>query len=298
MRQGRIAIVEDEASHADLLTRHIESWQRQQDMVKLHVRRFRHSAEFFFSWEEESFDMIFLDIQMPGINGMETARRIRETDSSVKLVFTTGITDYLQEGYEVEAIRYLLKPITREKVWQCLDKLLQEPVRTPLLMFQSMEGVVKIPEQEVEYLEARGHYTICHLRPGGRKVSRSGREQGREVAEQTRSGVKRSQGTSEQYRECAEEIQLKESFNALCEKLSPRPFVRCHRSYLCSIARIYRVERTEILLESGESIPLSRRMYEPVTKAFISYFRREGEVSGDFSEGEERETERGKHADQ
>lgn len=273
MRQGRIAIVEDEALHADLLTRHIESWQRQQDMVKLHVRRFRHSAEFFFSWEEESFDMIFLDIQMPGINGMETARRIRETDSSVKLVFTTGITDYLQEGYEVEAIRYLLKPITREKVWQCLDKLLQEPVRTPLLMFQSMEGVVKIPEQEVEYLEARGHYTICHLRPGGRKVSRSGREQ-------------------------AEEIQLKESFNALCEKLSPRPFVRCHRSYLCSIARIYRVERTEILLESGESIPLSRRMYEPVTKAFISYFRREGEDSGDFSEGEEKETERGKHADQ
>lgn len=266
MQQVRIAIVEDEALHADLLLQYIESWQRRQDMVKLHVRRYCHSAEFFFSWEEESFEMIFLDIQMPGLNGMETARRIRETDSCVKLVFTTGITDYLQEGYEVEAVRYLLKPITREKVWQCLDKLLQEPVRAPLLVFQSMEGVVKIPEGDIEYLEARGHYTICHLRPAGRCM-----------AERSQGGTEYRQEAAGQNQEPTEEIQLRESFNVLCEKLSRRPFVRCHRSYLCSIAQIYRVERTEILLESGRSIPLSRRMYESVTKAFISYFRREGE---------------------
>lgn len=242
MEQVRIAIVEDEAPHAELLQQHIEDWQRRQEVVELHLRRFCHAAEFLFAWEEESFDMIFLDIQMPGISGMETARKIRETDGGVKLVFTTGITDYLQEGYEVEAVRYLLKPITREKVWQCLDKLLQDPAPSPQLLFQTLEGVVKIPEQEIEYLEARGHYTVCHLQSG---------------------------------QEAAEEIQLKESFNALCVKLAPRPFVRCHRSYLCNIARIYRVERTEILLESGGSIPISRRMYDSVVKAFISYFRRE-----------------------
>lgn len=256
MEQVRIAIVEDEAPHAELLQQHIEDWQRQQEVVELHLRRFCHAAEFLFAWEEESYDMIFLDIQMPGINGMETARKIRETDGGVKLVFTTGITDYLQEGYEVEAVRYLLKPITREKVWQCLDKLLQDPAPSPQLLFQTLEGVVKIPEQEIEYLEARGHYTVCHLR--------SGRE---------KAGMHREAAGA--HRDPAEEIQLKESFNALCEKLAQRPFVRCHRSYLCNIARIYRVERTEILLESGGSIPISRRMYEPVVKAFISYFRRE-----------------------
>lgn len=256
MEQVRIAIVEDEAPHAELLQQHIEDWQRQQEVVELHLRRFCHAAEFLFAWEEESYDMIFLDIQMPGINGMETARKIRETDGGVKLVFTTGITDYLQEGYEVEAVRYLLKPITREKVWQCLDKLLQDPAPSPQLLFQTLEGVVKIPEQEIEYLEARGHYTVCHLR--------SGRE---------KAGMHREAAGA--HRDPAEEIQLKESFNALCEKLAQSPFVRCHRSYLCNIARIYRVERTEILLESGGSIPISRRMYEPVVKAFISYFRRE-----------------------
>ncbi len=332
MQQVRIAIVEDEALHADLLIRHIESWQKRQNMVKLHVQHFCHSAEFLFSWEEEIYDMIFLDIQMPGLNGMETARRIRETDSCVKLVFTTGITDYLQEGYEVEAVRYLLKPITREKVWQCLDKLLQEPVKSPLLLFQSMEGVVKIPEQEIEYLEARGHYTLCYLRPVWRTTRKSqigaegcqrtkgrsqigaegcqrtkGRSQiGAEGCQRTKGrsqigteGCQRTKGRSqigaEGRQETAEalleppgEIQLRESFSALCDRLSQRPFVRCHRSYLCSIARIYRVERTEILLESGISIPLSRRMYEPVTKAFISYFRREEEQFCDISKREEK----------
>lgn len=248
----RIAIVEDETPHAELLTQQIESWQKQQNMenvgLEVVIRHFCHASAFFFAWEEESYDMIFLDIQMPGINGMEAARKIRETDGEVKLVFTTGIADYMQEGYEVEAVRYLLKPITREKLWQCLDRLRQAPAPSQRLVFQTLEGVVKVSEQEIEYFEARGHYTICHLWEG-----------------QLLPG-----------QDAVTEVKLRESFNALCERLSARPFVRCHRSFLCSIPRIHRVDRTEILLESGGSVPLSRRMYESVVKAFIAYFRREG----------------------
>lgn len=261
MEQIRIAIVEDETPHAQLLEQHIENWRRHRDQVDILVRRFCHASEFLFDWAEESYDMIFLDIQMPGINGMETARRIRETDSGVKLVFTTGIADYLQEGYEVEAIRYLLKPIKQEKVWECLDKLLQEPAPTLQLLFQTQEGVVKVPEQDIEYFEARGHYTICHLVSGRKRFGQSAAgDFGRQDLEE---------------REQGQEIQLRESFNALCDKLSQRPFIRCHRSYLCHIRHIHRVERTEIILESGSRIPVSRRLYEPVVKAFIAFFRKE-----------------------
>lgn len=239
MEQIRIAIVEDETPHAELLKQHIECWRQHKGIGEIFLQYFCHAQAFLFAWEEETYDMIFLDIQMPGINGMETARKIRETDGGVKLVFTTGITDYLQEGYEVDATRYLLKPITQEKVWQCLDKLLQEPPTIQQLIFQTQEGVVKVPEQEIAYLEARGHYTVCHLQTGG------------------------------------QELVLRESFNALCDRLCQQPFIRCHRSYLCHIGHIHRVERTEIILEDGGRIPVSRRMYEPVVKAFISYFRRE-----------------------
>ena len=65
--------------------------------------------------------MFFIDIQMPGLNGMEMARKIREKDEKAVLIFTTGIADYLEEGYEVAALRYLRKPLRREKVWECLD---------------------------------------------------------------------------------------------------------------------------------------------------------------------------------
>lgn len=249
MQQIRIAIVEDEAPHAELLEQHIESWRQQRGTADVRVQRYCHAQAFFFDWEEETYDMIFLDIQMPGVNGMETARKIREKDDKVRLVFTTGISDYLQEGYEVEALRYLLKPIEQDKVWECLDKLLQEPREAPLLLFQTEEGIVKLKEQEIEYLEARGHYTVCHMQSGRQDPDRIG--------------------------ENAEELQLRESFSEICDRLAQRPFIRCHRSYLCHIAHIYKVERMEILLESGNRIPVSRRMYETVVKAFIAYFRKE-----------------------
>lgn len=260
MEQIRIAIVEDEAPHAELLKQHIESWRQHKGIKEILLQHFCHAQAFLFAWEEETYDMIFLDIQMPGINGMEAARKIRETDRRVRLVFTTGITDYLQEGYEVDAIRYLLKPITQEKVWQCLDKLLQEPPSSPQLIFQTQEGVVKLSEQEIEYFEARGHYTICHLA---------------QDRQQTQPAGVASRISDMELRENGCEVQLREGFNALCDSLSQRPFIRCHRSYLCHIRHIHRVERTEIILESGRRIPVSRRMYEQVVKAFIAYFRRE-----------------------
>lgn len=75
MEQFRFAIVEDEAPHAQLLQRHIESWHENRNRGNILVRCFDNAAAFLFDWEEECYDMIFLDIQMTGIDGMKSTLR-------------------------------------------------------------------------------------------------------------------------------------------------------------------------------------------------------------------------------
>ena len=116
----KAAIIEDEKTHRDLLSSYIEAWgKKTKDPV--FIKEYENAASFLFDWEDLEFDILFLDIQMPGMDGMELARKIRQKDEQIAIVFTTGIDDYIGEGYEVEALHYLLKPIRQAKVEECLN---------------------------------------------------------------------------------------------------------------------------------------------------------------------------------
>ena len=236
----KIAIIEDDPVHSELLLSYLQSWSREKE-IPTKIMTFSSAKDFLFLWEETNdFDILFVDIQMEHMNGMELARRIREKDREVALVFTTGIEDYLEEGYDVEAMYYLLKPLSQEKISRCMDKAVLRNREEPSLPVHGRDEAIRLFVGRVTYVEARGHGCMVETR------SRLGE---------------------------TSQIEIMESISEMAELLSSHGFVRCHRSYLCRVGSIYQIGKTEILLENGSVIPVSRRMYGEVNQAFIRHFR-------------------------
>ena len=233
----KIAVIEDEKSHRDLLISYLESWGRKSGRG-LAIRSFDNAGSFLFAYEEEKdFDLLFLDIQMDGMDGMELARRIRERDRDTVIVFTTGISDYLEEGYEVEALHYLIKPLSAEKVEKCMEKAAARRRQERFVTLHTAEETLKLGEESINYVEARGRG--CCIR---------------------RVGEPR-------------ELEVRESLGELEQMLEAGEFMKCHRSYLCRIGNNHHIGKEEVFFDDGSRAPVSRRLCQQVNRKFIAYFR-------------------------
>lgn len=239
----KLAVIEDEQVHRELLRGYLEAWSRDKK-IAVQIVSFPSAESFLFAWEEErDFDVLFVDIQMQEMTGMEMAKKIRQEDGDISIVFTTGIPDYLKEGYEVEALHYLLKPISEEELFRCMDRVMKKGVHKQFLLVQTKEEHIKLWTDQILYVEARGHGCVIEF-------------------------ITKEDGT--------QQVEALESISELEKQLSGEDFIKCHRSYLCRIGAIHRIDRAEIVLDSGSRIPVSRRLYGQVNQAFIRYFRREG----------------------
>lgn len=243
----KIAIIEDEQAHSELLNQYIEMWSKDRD-IPVVVASFSSAESFLFAWEEErDFEVLFVDIQMKEMNGMEMARRIREQDPDIAIIFTTGITDYMEAGYEVEAMHYLVKPVSREKLWQCMDRVLKKSSIEQFLLVKTKDETMKLSQRSIMYVEAMGHGCRIEFCP----------QAGRTFQVETTEGI-----------------------SELAKKLGEPDFVRCHRSYLCRIDKIHHISRAWIEMDNGSRIPVSRRVYAYVNQMFIQYFKGEKEKDG------------------
>lgn len=233
----KLAIIEDEQVHRDLLTSYVQNWGILRNTA-VDIRHFVSAEQFLFEWESEpDFELLFVDIQMSGMDGMAMVRKIRETDDSIIIVFTTGITDYLEEGYEVAALHYLLKPISEDKVRSCLDRAAAKHREESFVLVHEGEDIRKLMTEKINFVEAMGHGSIIGIADSGT-------------------------------------IQVKEGISELERVLEPGKFIKCHRSYLCRLGSIYRIDKDTVLLDDGSRVPVSRRMYQEVNQAFIRYYSR------------------------
>ncbi len=234
----RIAVCEDEKAQREYLTDLMERW-RGTSGEKVAVDTYISAEQFLFETEEkDSYDLLLLDIQMGQMNGVELARKVREQDAKVSIVFLTGIKDYAIEGYEVGAVRYLLKPVKEAEFFALLDRICEEAKeqKEDYFLFQTAGATNRVPFSGILYAEAEGHY-VCLK-------------------------------TSEK------EWKWKENISARSEELEAKGFFLLRRGLYVNLAKVEQIGKTECVLENGEVLPVSKARYQAINEAFIAYYKR------------------------
>ncbi len=177
-------------------------------------------AEMLALWKPGRWDIIFLDIYMPEMNGIEAARRLRKVDKSCEIVLATTSREHGVEGYELRALDYLTKPFTQQEVDGAMDWFLQQRAeKLQEMTFRTQWGEQAIRTQDIRYVESRGHSCIVHTE--------------------------------------GEEYSVRGSIDELSADLGGASFFRCHQSFLLNFAHVSGIGKRAFLMDDGERVPIS-----------------------------------------
>lgn len=162
----RIAIVEDEKENSDLIEKYIREFGKTADATFI-VDKFSDGLEFLAAYKPV-YDLIFMDIKMPNIDGMETAKRLREIDGEVGIIFITNLLNYAIKGYQVDAFDFVLKPVGYADFASRMKKFLKKRSAfiSKDLVLTANNAKIRVSVDSICYLEVDGHNIIYHLTDG------------------------------------------------------------------------------------------------------------------------------------
>lgn len=230
----RVGILDDSELDTEYVLGILKAWA-QERQAEVQAECFPSAERFLFQYaEDKAWDILLLDIEMGAMDGVTLAKRVRQDHETVQIVFITGFADYMAQGYEVSALHYLMKPVDRDKLFAVLDRAAAAMQKTERAILLSVDGeLLRLPVGRVQYVEVFSH-TLA-------------------IVTDTST------------------IQAKMPISQL-EKLLGEGFVRCHRSYLVGLKHIASLSKTEVTLDSGKVLPLSRSAAPMVHRAFVSYY--------------------------
>lgn len=230
----KIAICDDERRFLLQLKDYIEKYCRSLDMV---LSEFSNGQELLNATRKTTFDVYFLDIEMPGIDGLSLAKKLREMDHDAYIIFLTSHTEFAMEGYEVNALRFLPKPVNEQKLKEVLSYITDKNREGRKLTVKCDGDDVNIGLNDILYIEAQDKYV----------------------------NIVTSKG----------EYLVRQTINDLEKQLTGEGFFRSHRSFIVSVAKIERLNREEALVKGGNSIPLSRGKYSELREMLYNYVSEE-----------------------
>ena len=228
----RAAICDDRAEDARLVAQYVRAWAESRGgSAALEI--FPSAEAFLFAYDEDKdFDLLLLDVEMGGMDGVTMARRVRAENASVQIVFITGYTDYIAEGYDVAALHYLVKPVREEKLFEVLDRAAAKlRADSRALTLECGGEIFRVPLYEIRWLGVEKNYTTVHA---------------------------------------ARDYTVKMTLGALSDGLDSR-FFRIGRAAIVNLSYIRRVTKTDAILSDGTAIPLPRGAYEALNRAIIAY---------------------------
>ena len=231
----KIAVCDDNSQELERISSFIDTYKRE-SKVPLTYKTFQSATELISSISSGDYDILLLDILMPGINGMQAAHEIRDFDAGVKIVFLTSSPEFAVESYAVKAYDYILKPVSKDKLFSILDAAIAEELK-PLegLTIKTQSGITRILFSRLAFVEIMNKKLYFHLADGSvREVSAS-------LA----------------------------SFEE--ELLARAEFVKVHRSYIVNLWQVGELRSKELITHAGKTVPISRLLYGKVREAYMRH---------------------------
>ena len=193
------------------------------------------NGEVFLSDSAGDEQLVLLDIQMGDMDGMEVARRLRERGSDAAIVFITNVAQYALEGYRVEALDYLIKPVDQRALTECLRRVVRHlrERASKTVILRADEGTCRVAADKLLWIEAVNHKTVVHAEDG--------------------------------CYHCAGTLNSMENLLRDCG------FFRCHAAYLVNLSRVDRVRQNDACI-GAEVIPVSRHRRQEFLQRLAGYW--------------------------
>lgn len=230
----RIAICDDEQL---ALLRTKETLEKAYKSIDLVVDIYTNGNKLSEVSATYKYDLIILDVEMPLIDGIETAKKLRRLGDETAIVFLTSHIEYALKGYEVNALRYLMKPANVEQIREIINHLLESQKKIKQLLIKSERDSIMLNVDKIIYMEAQNQDIRI---------------------------VTKDEEFCHRYNLKDYEEELKEYY-----------FIRCHRSYLVNISHIMRILGKEIIMDNSHNIPLSRTKEKKIKQALCEFVKRE-----------------------
>ena len=228
----KIAICDDQRKDSEYISAMVRAWAEER-ALPVSMELFPSAEAFLFQYEErKDWDLLLLDIEMAQMDGVSLAKAIRQDNEAVQIVFITGYSEYIAEGYEVAALHYLMKPVKPEKLFAVLDRAAEKLRQNEgYLTVQTTEETIRAPFYAIRYLDVQKNYVTVHAQV---------------------------------------DYTVKRTLSEIEAELDRR-FFRIGRSCIVNLDSVRRVTRTDVFLSDGTVLPLPRGAYEPLNRAIIDH---------------------------